>query len=98
MAIFVNSWPIGIAISLLVLPPIGVVYGASAVNIAVAALIAVGTGLLVVSLPGGLYWHGEIGRASWSSCGDCRGMCGIDLGAIQHRLCNGFQLWSLDAG
>src|SRR6478609_3790233 len=36
MAIFVNSWPIGIAISLLVLPPIGVAHGASAANLAVA--------------------------------------------------------------
>ena len=42
MAVFVNSWPIGIGISLLALPPIGVVYGASAVYVAVAALIAVG--------------------------------------------------------
>jgi MFS family permease len=39
MAIFVNSWPIGIAASLLVLPPIGVAYGHSAVDLAVAALI-----------------------------------------------------------
>ncbi len=49
MAIFVNSWPIGIAISLLVLPPIGVVHGSAAVDLAVAALIAVGTGLLALS-------------------------------------------------
>jgi MFS family permease len=49
MAIFVNSWPIGIAISLLALPPIGVVYGASAVYLAVAALIAVGAGVLAGS-------------------------------------------------
>ena len=42
MAVFVSSWPIGIAISLLALPPIGVVYGASAAYVAVAALIAVG--------------------------------------------------------
>ena len=31
MAIFVNSWPAGVAISLLVLPAIGTAYGASAV-------------------------------------------------------------------
>jgi MFS family permease len=49
MAIFVNSWPIGIAISLLALPPIGAVYGASAVYLAVAALIAIGVGLLAGS-------------------------------------------------
>jgi MFS family permease len=49
MAIFVNSWPIGIAVSLLALPPIGVAYGASGAYIAVAALIAVGAGLLAGS-------------------------------------------------
>jgi MFS family permease len=49
MAIFVNSWPIGIAISLLALPPIGVVYGASAVYVAVAALIVVSVVLLAGS-------------------------------------------------
>ena len=46
MAIFVNSWPVGIAISLLALPPIGVVYGVGGAYLAVAALIAVGVGLL----------------------------------------------------
>jgi MFS family permease len=49
MAIFVNSWPIGIATSLLVLPPIGVAYGTGAANLAVAALVAVGMGLLALS-------------------------------------------------
>src|SRR5258705_13429929 len=49
MAMCVNSWPIGIATALLVLPPIAVVYGASAANLAVAALVAVGTGLLALS-------------------------------------------------
>jgi MFS family permease len=46
MAIFLNSWPIGIAASLLVLPPIGVVFGPTAVYLAVAGLIAIATGLL----------------------------------------------------
>src|SRR5258708_23851751 len=49
MAIFINSWPIGIAVSLLLLPPIGVAYGATAVNFAVAALIVVATGLLALT-------------------------------------------------
>ena len=49
MAIFVNSWPIGIAISLVLLPPVGVAYGAGAVDFAVAGLIAVATGLLVIA-------------------------------------------------
>ena len=48
MAIFVNTWPIGIATSLLVLPQIGVAYDVSAANLAVAALIAIGTVLLAI--------------------------------------------------
>jgi len=47
MAFFVNSWPAGLAVSLLVLPPIGVAYGVSAVYLAVTTLIALGTLALV---------------------------------------------------
>src|SRR6476659_9291754 len=54
MAIFVNSWPIGIAISLLALPPIGVAHGASAANLAVAALVTVGASCIILSFSGGL--------------------------------------------
>jgi MFS family permease len=50
MAIFVNSWPAGIAISLLTLPAIGRAYGMGAVYLAVAAII--GCGMLLL---GGLY-------------------------------------------
>jgi MFS family permease len=39
MAIFVNSWPAGVAISLLTLPAIGTTYGVSAVYLVVAATI-----------------------------------------------------------
>jgi MFS family permease len=46
MAIFVNSWPAGIAISLLTLPAIGAAYGVSAVYLAVAVLIGCGMVLL----------------------------------------------------
>ncbi len=42
MAIFVNSWPAGLAISLLLLPPLGAAYGVSTVYLAVMALIACG--------------------------------------------------------
>jgi MFS family permease len=42
MAVFVNSWAAGIALSLLVLPTIGTAYGVSAVNLFVAALIVIG--------------------------------------------------------
>jgi predicted MFS family arabinose efflux permease len=42
MAIFVNSWPAGVAMSLLALPSIGTAYGVTAAYLAVAALIAFG--------------------------------------------------------
>jgi MFS family permease len=46
MAIFVNSWPAGIAVSLLALPLIGTTWGVSAVHLGVAALIGCGFVLL----------------------------------------------------
>ena len=49
MAIFVNSWPMGIALSLLALPLIGTTYGVSAVHLAVAALIGLATVLLAAA-------------------------------------------------
>lgn len=49
MAIFVNSWPAGIALSLLTLPLIGTAYGVSAVYLAVAALIGVAFVLLAAT-------------------------------------------------
>jgi len=49
MAIFVNSWPAGIALSLLTLPLIGTAYGVSAVYLAVAALIGFGLVLLAAT-------------------------------------------------
>jgi MFS family permease len=48
MAIFVNSWPAGVALSLLTLPSIGIAYGVSAVYLAVAALIGFGIVLLAL--------------------------------------------------
>ena len=48
MAIFVNSWPAGVALSLLTLPAIGTAYGVSAVYLAIACLIGCGIMLLVV--------------------------------------------------
>jgi MFS family permease len=47
MAIFVNSWPAGIAISLLILPAIGITHGVAAVYLSVSALIAIGIILLL---------------------------------------------------
>jgi MFS family permease len=40
MAVFVVSWPAGVALSLLALPAVAVAYGVSAVGLAVAASIA----------------------------------------------------------
>jgi MFS family permease len=48
MAIFVNSWPAGIALSLLMLPLIGTAYSVGAVYLAVAALIGFGLVLLAM--------------------------------------------------
>ena len=48
MAIFVNSWPAGIAVSLLVLPLIGTAWGVGAVHLSVAVLIGCGFVLLSV--------------------------------------------------
>jgi MFS family permease len=49
MAIFVNSWPAGVAISLLVLPSIGTSYGVGAVHLGVVALIGCGVVLLAIA-------------------------------------------------
>lgn len=46
MAIFVNSWPAGIAIALMLLPAIGETFGLYAVNLAVAGLILIGLGFI----------------------------------------------------
>ena len=48
MAILVNSWPAGIAVSLLTLPLIGTSSGVGAVHLAVAAFIAFGVVLLAL--------------------------------------------------
>ena len=47
MAIFVNSWPAGIALSLLTLPAVGTAYGVRAVYFTVVALI--GSGLVLLA-------------------------------------------------
>ena len=49
MAIFVNSWPAGIAISLLLMPVIGTAYGVGAVHLSVAAFSAFAIVLLVIA-------------------------------------------------
>ena len=83
MAIFVNSWPIGIAISLLALPPIGTTYGASGASLAVAALIAVAAGLLAVS-----YQSPDVSAPTTSSSGR------LGLHAAMAVVCAG-SIWGL---
>jgi MFS family permease len=47
MAVFVNSWPFGIAVALLLLPPVATAYGLVGTHLAVAALVGLGFWLLV---------------------------------------------------
>jgi MFS family permease len=58
MAVFVNSWPAGIALSLLALPVIGSNHGIEAVYLAVAALIGVSLVLFAVA------YHPPVGAMS----------------------------------
>ncbi|MBR0738917.1 MFS transporter [Bradyrhizobium liaoningense] len=51
MAIFVNSWPAGVGISLLVLPAIGTAYGADAVFQATGVLTSIGIALIMFYQP-----------------------------------------------
>jgi MFS family permease len=51
MAIFVNSWPAGIAMSLLTLPSIGTAHGVNAVDFFVAVLIVIGIALAMTYHP-----------------------------------------------
>jgi MFS family permease len=48
MAIFINSWPVGLGLSLLILPVIGTTFGVATAYVAVAALIGSALLLLLV--------------------------------------------------
>jgi MFS family permease len=48
MAIFINSWPVGLGLSLLILPVIGTTFGVATVYVAVAALIGAVIPLLLI--------------------------------------------------
>jgi MFS family permease len=48
MAIFINSWPVGLGLSLLILPVIGTTFGVATVYVTVAALIGSALPLLLV--------------------------------------------------
>jgi MFS family permease len=51
MGAFVNSWPAGIALSLLILPSIGTGYGVTTVSLVVSALIVMGSLLAMTYQP-----------------------------------------------
>lgn len=48
MAIYINSWPAGIAIALLLLPAIGTTFGMTAVDVAVSMLVIASIGLMTL--------------------------------------------------
>jgi predicted MFS family arabinose efflux permease len=48
MAIFINSWPAGIALSLMLLPAIGAVLGLHAVHLAVAGVTLIGLSVIAL--------------------------------------------------
>jgi MFS family permease len=51
MAIFISSWPVGLGLSLLTLPVIGTAHGMRAVDLSVAALVALGIVLAATYRP-----------------------------------------------
>jgi MFS family permease len=92
MAIFVNSWPAGVAISLLVLPLIGTTHGVGAVHLSVAAF----SGCAIVLLTIAYRSPGDAPVASTTSLRLDRG--GPDLGPVQCRLRGDLQLRAFVAG
>lgn len=51
MGIFVNSWPVGIALALLVLPPVATTYGLSAALALSLAVTVAGLALFILTIP-----------------------------------------------
>jgi MFS family permease len=83
MAIFVNSWPVGLAISLLLLPPLGALYGVSTVYLAVTALI--GCGVMALGA-----WY----RSPAASCVATPASIGLDRHTVLAVIAAGI-IWSL---
>src|SRR3954470_520953 len=100
MAIFVNSWPVGIAISLLAAPTIAMLYGASGGVPGSGGLDCRrhGPSRAVLSFAPALHCHENIEWSPGSPRRNGGGLCGIDMGPVQHGVRNGFQLRSHDAG
>ena len=100
MAMFVNSWPAGVAAALLVLPLIGTGYGVGAVHLGVAAFIACGIVLLATLYqpPANAAADVRDTRASRSQRRHRRDRGGPDLGPVQYRLRDHLQLRADHAG
>jgi MFS family permease len=71
MGIFVNSWPVGIALALLVLPPIAAIGGLVLALGVSAAVTAVGLGLFLTTYrdPPGRAWRLPRVAAGRAACG-----------------------------
>ena len=78
MAIFVNSWPAGIALSLLTLPSIGTAHGVPSVHLLVVALIVIGVGLTLSYRPP----PGEAAAATASARLDLKAMIAVTVAAL----------------
>ena len=63
MAIFINSWPVGLGLALLILPVIGTKFGVATVYVAVAALIGTALPLLLVGYRSPETARGPTGKA-----------------------------------
>jgi MFS family permease len=69
MAIFVNSWPAGVAIALLTLPSIGSAYGIGAVYLSVIALIALAFVLLAAAYRSPAHAVTKVATSARLDCG-----------------------------
>ena len=78
MAIFVNSWPAGVALSLLTLPLIGTTYGVYAVDLFVAALVVIGIALAMTYSPP----QGVVTAATASARPDFRTMLAVTVAGL----------------
>jgi MFS family permease len=78
MAVFVNSWPAGIALSLLVLPSIGTWHGVPAVHLFVVGLIVIGVGLTLTYRPP----PGEAATATATARLDLKAMVAVTVAAL----------------
>ncbi len=78
MAIFVNSWPAGIALSLLVLPSIGTAHGVPAVHLFVIGLVVIGVGLTLTYRPP----EGKAASGPGSARLDLKAMIAVAVAAL----------------